>query len=71
MLSLKRKVGEKIIVTASNGERIEIWPTVIEGNAVRLTVDAPQSVKIDREEVDRRRNADLFKGQQGDSASKL
>lgn len=71
MLSLKRKIGQKVIITASNGERIEIWISAIEGNAVRMTIEGPKSVRIDRDEIDKARAADLFPGQQGDSASKL
>ena len=49
MLVLSRKVGEKVIV----GDLITITLVSIEPNRVRIGIDAPQGVRIDREEVHR------------------
>ena len=71
MLSLKRKVGERIIATLPTGEQITVEVARIDGAFVSLRIDAPSNVRVNREEIEERRNADLFRGQQGDSASKL
>jgi len=47
MLILTRKVGESITID----DRVHIKVLTIKGGQVRLGVDAPQSVNIDREEV--------------------
>lgn len=56
MLVLSRKVGERIMI----GEGIVALVTKISGNKVRLGIEAPDGVRIDREEVysARRRDAD-------------
>ncbi len=53
MLSLGRKYGESIIITASNGERIKVVvrPPRSGGTNATLCVDAPPSVAINREEI--------------------
>jgi len=56
MLVLSRKVGERIMIE----EGIVVLVTRISGNKVRLGIEAPDGVRIDREEVysARRRDAD-------------
>lgn len=71
MLMLKRKLDERIVITLPDKRRITILVAEVERGAVRFGIDAPKDVRVDREEVDERRQADLFRGQQGDSASKL
>ncbi|MBF8437857.1 carbon storage regulator CsrA [Halanaerobiaceae bacterium Z-7014] len=50
MLVLTRKKGEKIIID----DNIELTVVEIEGNKVKLGIDAPKSIEIHREEVYRR-----------------
>jgi carbon storage regulator len=50
MLVLTRKTGESIYI----GGNIRVTVTSIDGNKVRLGIEAPPSVRIDREEVYRR-----------------
>lgn len=47
MLVLSRKVGEKIMI----GDSIQIKVVSIEGDQIKLGIEAPQSVSIYREEV--------------------
>jgi carbon storage regulator len=52
MLVLTRKIGEEIIIDG----RIRVTVTQIKGDKVRLGIDAPAEVPVDRQEVhDRRR----------------
>lgn len=50
MLVLTRKKGEKIIID----DNIELIVVEIEGNKVKLGIDAPRSIEIHREEVYRK-----------------
>ncbi len=47
MLVLSRKKDEKIII----GDNIEIMVVEIQGDKVRLGIDAPREVTVHREEV--------------------
>jgi carbon storage regulator len=47
MLVLTRKLGETIVI----GENIRLTVLAIQGNKVRLGIDAPPDVRVDREEV--------------------
>lgn len=49
MLVLSRKPGEKILI----GDDIEIMVSSIHKNSVKLSIDAPKTVKVDREEIRR------------------
>ena len=51
MLIIGRRTGEAIVITASNGERITVMPTERTGGHIKLAIDAPESVTVDREEV--------------------
>lgn len=51
MLVLTRSQYEKILVTASNGEVIEITIVSIQDKRVRVGIEAPPAVKIFREEI--------------------
>jgi carbon storage regulator len=54
MLVLTRKVGEQIIIDGN----IIVTITAIEGNKIRLGVQAPKSVTVDRAEIHARRIAE-------------
>lgn len=47
MLVLSRKCGETIVID----DRIRVTVEAIEGGRVRLSFEAPDDVKIDREEI--------------------
>jgi carbon storage regulator len=51
MLVLTRRLGEEIII----GDKIRVSVVTIQGDRVRLGIDAPQSVCVDRAEVHERR----------------
>jgi carbon storage regulator len=51
MLVLSRRVGESIIVDS----QIRITVTGIRGGKVRMGIDAPPSVRVDRSEIHERR----------------
>ena len=53
MLVLTRKVGEKIVIA----ETVQVTVVAITGNKVRLGIEAPKEVTVDREEVHRQRTA--------------
>lgn len=47
MLVLTRKAGESLMI----GDNIKITVTEVNGNQIRIGVDAPRDVKINREEI--------------------
>ncbi len=51
MLVLTRNVGEKIIIDGN----IQVTVVAIKGNKVRLGIEAPDHVRVDRQEVHQRR----------------
>jgi carbon storage regulator len=51
MLVLTRRVGESIVIDGG----IQIAVVAVQGNKVRLGIVAPDSVRIDRQEVHARR----------------
>jgi len=51
MLVLTRNVGEKIVIDGN----IQITVVAIKGNKVRIGIEAPDNVRVDREEVHQRR----------------
>lgn len=51
MLVLTRRVGEEIVIDGN----IRIMVTAIIGNKVRIGVVAPESVRVDRQEIHERR----------------
>ena len=60
MLVLTRRVGEEIVIDLD----IRIAITAIQGDRVRIGVTAPKTIRVDREEVHRRR-AKLTDGPRG------
>ena len=51
MLVLTRKLNESIIIN----DNIKVTIVGIKGNQVRIAIDAPRDVSVDREEVHARR----------------
>lgn len=51
MLVLTRNVGEKIVIAGN----IQVTVVAIKGNKVRIGIEAPESVRVDRAEVADRR----------------
>jgi len=51
MLVLTRKVGEEIVI----GDDIRVKVVAVQGDRVRLGIEAPRSVAVDRLEVRQRR----------------
>jgi carbon storage regulator len=47
MLVLSRKAGEAIVI----GDRIEVRVQRVSRNRVRLVVEAPENVSVDRKEI--------------------
>ena len=62
MLILSRRVGESVII----GEDISITVLRVKGNQVRLGVNAPKSVAVQREEISERIESEVT-----DAAGKL
>jgi len=56
MLVLTRKKDETVVLRMMDGTCVNIKITDIRGNRVRVGVDAPKSVSVDRGEVDLERN---------------
>ena len=61
LLVLTRRIGEKILV----GDDVTITVVGITGGQVRVSVEAPKSVCVDRAEVRERRIADSDAGKGG------
>lgn len=51
MLVLSRKIGEQIVIN----DNIRVTVVGLKGNVVRLGIDAPPEVPIDRAEIHERR----------------
>ena len=51
MLVLTRNVGEKIIIDGN----IQITVVAVKGNKVRIGIEAPDHVRVDRQEIHDRR----------------
>lgn len=51
MLILARKIGQSIMI----GDDVEVVVTNIIGNQVKLGIQAPKNVLVDREEIRQRR----------------
>lgn len=47
MLVLSRKCGETIVID----ERIRVTVESVQGGRVRLSIEAPENVQVDREEI--------------------
>jgi carbon storage regulator len=63
MLVLTRKVGERIVIA----EHIHVAVVAIYGNKVRLGIEAPKEITVEREEVYLRRHGASGDGEQAGS----
>ena len=63
MLILTRRIGESIMI----GDDVSITVLRIKGNQVRLGVNAPKSVSVQREEISERMKREAVE-QQGDAS---
>ncbi len=59
MLVLQRREGERLVIEAG-GRTIFVLVAAMDGGRVRLGVEAPADVRVDREEVAVLRNARLY-----------
>lgn len=55
MLVLTRRMGEKVVI----GSTVSVTVLSCAGNQVRLGIDAPEEISVDREEVRERKCADV------------
>jgi carbon storage regulator len=51
MLILSRRQGESVVITLASGELIEVTVLAMHANQVRIGVDAPKTVAVDRQEI--------------------
>lgn len=54
MLVLTRKLGEKIILTLADGIRAELVVLEVRSGQVKIGIDAPRSIGINRAEIQSR-----------------
>jgi carbon storage regulator len=54
MLVLTRRIGEQLVIDGN----IVVTIVAIEGNKIRLGIQAPPTIRVDREEIHARRLAD-------------
>jgi carbon storage regulator len=64
MLVLTRKLGQKVTIA----EHVHVTLVDVAGNQVRLGIEAPKEVTVDREEIRRRRQGAGGKAEQAASA---
>ncbi len=50
MLVLTRRVGEKLII----GENVTVTILGVKGNQIRIGIDAPRDISVNREEIHQR-----------------
>ena len=51
MLILTRRPGETLVLETASGELIKVTVLGVHANQVRIGVDAPKSISVDREEI--------------------
>jgi|LakMenEpi03Aug12_release.lakeMendotaPanAssembly.Ray.scaffolds.fasta_scaffold781769_2 carbon storage regulator len=59
-LILTRRVGEEILIDNPSGQ-IKIMVTKIDGDRVKVGIDAPRDIRVNRKEVVERENRDNTK----------
>jgi len=50
VLILSRRIGEKLII----GDNVTVTILAVKGNQVRIGIEAPRNVRVDREEIHER-----------------
>jgi carbon storage regulator len=58
MLILTRRVDETLLI----GDDIRVVVLGIKGQQIKLGIEAPREMAVDREEIRERKNADVAKG---------
>lgn len=58
MLILTRRPSERLIIDDGNGNEIEVAVLGINGNQVRIGVNAPKHIAVHRQEIHRRIQAE-------------
>ena len=61
MLVMTRRIGEKVMI----GSSITLTILAVQGNQVRIGVDAPREVAVHRDEIYRRIELEQVAGSQG------
>ena len=51
MLVINRKLDEKIIIRVEGFENIEVMVVEVRGETVKLGINAPKIISVDREEI--------------------
>lgn len=54
MLSLTRKEGESIVIRTEDGTQVRVLYYKNQGDQIRLSIDAPSRIQVNREEIDRK-----------------
>lgn len=57
-LILRRRFHQSIVITTQHGERIVVTPYDIDRGYCRLAIQADETVRVDRSEIDERRRAE-------------
>jgi carbon storage regulator len=65
VLILTRRVGEKVMI----GDDVSVTVLRVKGNQVRLGVEAPKSVSVQREEIFNRMKSETDAGDDGASGA--
>ena len=60
MLILTRRIGERLIITTTSGDRIEVWPTESAKGQVKIAIEAPRSISVDRQEIHERKRKEAL-----------
>ncbi len=62
MLILTRRTGETIVIETPSGELVEVTVLGNNGPQIRMGVTAPKATSIDREEIYKRKKAEVCRG---------
>lgn len=59
MLVLQREAGENIVITLKDGTEINVMVCRVSGDAVKIGIEAPRHIRIDRDHSDQVPNLDI------------